>query len=283
MPIIPIFMYHHVNTNAGDRITITPEAFERSLKFIKEAGYKTLSLDEVVAFMRGEQEIDAGACPIAPEPGAIAITFDDAYLDNYVFAWPLLQRYGVKATIFAVTSWLAVSQSAADAVSGVEKRSAVDECRRAPLRHRQAIKCIEAGETHRAVMNWDMAMEMQDSGLVRFYSHTATHALCDELSEAEVAKELVSSKAAIEAELGNECPYLCWPKGAFSGNAISAAKKAGYKAVFTTRHGVARQGADVFAINRIAVRDRRCWLESRLKVYTNPLLSTLYSVFRKRG
>ncbi|MBI5236465.1 MAG: polysaccharide deacetylase family protein [Deltaproteobacteria bacterium] len=270
MPVIPIFMYHHVNTNAGDMITITPEAFERSLKFIKEAGYKTLSLDEVVAFMRGEREV----CP-----GSIAITFDDAYLDNYVFAWPLLQKYGVKATIFAVTSWLAASQAA----SSAEKRAAIDESGGNPLRHRQAIKSIEAGEVHKAIMNWDMAREMEASGLVRFYSHTAAHALCDELNDVALAKELVSSKAAIEAEFGHDCPYLCWPKGLFSDNAVGAAKKAGYKAIFTTRHGVVRQGADVFAINRIAVRDRPRWLESRLKVYTNPLLSGIYSAFRKRG
>ncbi len=270
MPVIPIFMYHHVNTNAGDMITITPEAFERSLRFINEAGYKTLAIDDVVRFMLGEQEID---------PGSIAITFDDAYLDNYVFAWPLLQKYDVKATIFAVTSWLTASQAASD----IEKRSAIDESLRAPLRHRQAIKSIEAGEVHRAIMNRDMAREMLSSGLVRFYSHTATHALCDALNDAALTVELTSSKAAIEAELGNECPYLCWPKGVFSDNAVSAAKKAGYKAVFTTRHGVARQGADVYAINRIAVRDKPRWLESRLKVYTNPMLSGIYSAFRKRG
>lgn len=279
MPVIPIFMYHHVSTNAQDMVTVSADCFERSLKFIKEAGYRTLALDDVVRFMRCEQEVEPGAYPMASEPGAIALTFDDAYLDNYVFAWPLLKKYGVRATVFAVTSWL----SKAQAVTNAEKKATVDDCRKDPLRHRQSLKVIEAGQAHRAVMNWDMAREMQDSGLVRFYSHTATHALCDVLGEAELADELKLSKSVIEAELGGECPYLCWPKGRFTDDAIVAAKKAGYKAVFTTRHGVARRGMDVYAINRIVARDRPHWLESRLKVYTNPLLSRLYSVLRKRG
>ncbi|CAM5198199.1 hypothetical protein OURE66S_04434 [Oligella ureolytica] len=93
-PSIPVLMYHHVRPGAGI-IASTPENFEDQLRWLKKEDYESLTLDE---FAQHLEDKDQGK--------AVVITFDDGYLDNWVYAFPLLQKYQMKATIFLVTSWL---------------------------------------------------------------------------------------------------------------------------------------------------------------------------------
>ncbi|NWF55785.1 MAG: polysaccharide deacetylase family protein, partial [Syntrophaceae bacterium] len=97
MRAIPVFMYHHVNWHEEDLVTLSPSGFENHLRTLRERGYESLFLDELVPILRGERE--------AFKP-SVALTFDDGHLDNWVFAFPLLEKYGMKATIFVITSWM---------------------------------------------------------------------------------------------------------------------------------------------------------------------------------
>ena len=98
------------------------------------------------------------------------------------------------------------------------------------------------------------------------------------LSRADLINELAESKAAIDLMLKRPCPYLCWPFGNFNDATVKAAKQTGYKALFTTIHGVTRQGADPFETCRIAGQDNIGWFKIRVKIYTAPLLSILYVI-----
>src|SRR3990170_5784941 len=88
---IPVFMYHHVNPNKDDMVTVVPDIFEAQMKFLAETGCRTLSADELVKSISGNMET---------AKKAVAITFDDGYLDNYQYAFPILKRYNIKAIIF---------------------------------------------------------------------------------------------------------------------------------------------------------------------------------------
>jgi peptidoglycan/xylan/chitin deacetylase (PgdA/CDA1 family) len=87
-----ILAYHSIGTN--DRLfTVSPEAFERQMQWLKESGCNIISLDELARYR------EKGAIP----PRTVAITFDDGYEDNYTNAFPVLQRYRIPATIFITT------------------------------------------------------------------------------------------------------------------------------------------------------------------------------------
>ena len=97
MRAIPVFMYHHINRHADDLVTLTPEDFENHLWVLKGRGFRTLFLDEQVQIIQGEG---------LSFPPSVALTFDDGHLDNWVYAFPLLKKYHMKATIFLITSWV---------------------------------------------------------------------------------------------------------------------------------------------------------------------------------
>jgi len=265
---IPVLMYHHINPNDGDMITVTPEAFEEHLRSIKKGGYKTLGLNELMGFMDGTFRCDKKT---------LVITFDDGYLDNFIYAFPLLKKYNQRAVIFAVTDWLDGATNAPIDEAGLA------EYKKKPPTHNETKSLVQEGSFSKAVMNWDMAREMHESGLVEIASHTATHGDCDTLSDKKLECELKNSKKKLEEKLKTPCEYLCWPRGKFSEGAIKAAKKAGYKGCFTTNHGIVREGSDPFTIKRIVVKAAPKWVGKRLAIYTNAILSRLYLGIKGKG
>jgi peptidoglycan/xylan/chitin deacetylase (PgdA/CDA1 family) len=259
---IPVLMYHHVAPRPGDMVTVTPETFEGQMHHLAEAGYTTISLDEILAFIRGEKN---------PPRRAVAITFDDGWLDNGVYAFPVLRRYGLRAAIFVVTDW--VERASSPHLAG-------DPPAFPP--HREAQERAERGESRGIVLDWGRLAEMHASGVVDVYSHTRSHIKCDRVPEDVVVEELLSAKKTLEERLGSPCPYLCWPYGKFPRRAEALAREAGYEAVFTTRHDVVRPGTDPYELPRIVVKDSVPWFTRRMAVYTNPLLSRLYLAVKKK-
>jgi peptidoglycan/xylan/chitin deacetylase (PgdA/CDA1 family) len=76
---------------------VTPAQFEEHLRYLKENGYRTISLYQLLLHLtHGE--------PLPEKP--IILTFDDGYRDNFENAFPLLQEYGFKATFFLITNFI---------------------------------------------------------------------------------------------------------------------------------------------------------------------------------
>lgn len=102
---IPILMYHQVSaTSAAEdpaRLGVSPAQFEQHLAWLKERGYRSLSLTEAAQAWEKRDFIEK----------SLVITFDDGYLDNYSAAFPLLQKYGFSATIFVLTDFIGQASS----------------------------------------------------------------------------------------------------------------------------------------------------------------------------
>ncbi len=98
---IPILMYHHIIKQAdivkynwsNNGSVLSLETFEEQMKYLYDNGYYTASLEELELYMDGKIEL--------PEKTVI-ITFDDGYLSNGLFAYPVLKKYNFRATIFMI-------------------------------------------------------------------------------------------------------------------------------------------------------------------------------------
>lgn len=91
---VPVLLYHMFSENPEDwnSMAVSPDQFESILIALKEAGYTTMLPGEFLNAYR------RGTLPEKP----ILITIDDGYLSNYQYAYPLLQKYDMKATIFVI-------------------------------------------------------------------------------------------------------------------------------------------------------------------------------------
>jgi hypothetical protein len=88
---VHVLTYHHINPHAGDIVTVTPEVFAAQMDYLADSGFTTLSIDELMKFLRsGEATCNK----------AVVITFDDGWLDNYLYAVPVLKRLNFKASFF---------------------------------------------------------------------------------------------------------------------------------------------------------------------------------------
>ena len=94
---VAVLGYHSIieNRTPLSEAELDINKFEKQIKFLKKAGFKSLTLDEMECYMNKE-------CKIGKK--SVLITFDDGYLDNYKLAFPILKKYNFHAVIFLIGS-----------------------------------------------------------------------------------------------------------------------------------------------------------------------------------
>lgn len=97
-PKIAVLSYHNVATNKKSLSEknlwcISVENFEEEMKYLHDHHYKTLTMDEFCKWKRGEINLPFKS---------VLVTFDDGLLSNYQFAFPILKKYNINATLFMI-------------------------------------------------------------------------------------------------------------------------------------------------------------------------------------
>jgi peptidoglycan/xylan/chitin deacetylase (PgdA/CDA1 family) len=261
---IPVLMYHHVNTE-GSFINVSPRRFESHIKYLQESGYTSLNASDLLGIFHGTRN---------PPDKPVVITFDDGWLDNWLFAFPILKKCGMKAIIFVVTSLIHEK--------GKRMRSDEGTVKGLPT-HKECQKMVDSGSAQDVMLSWEEIREMENTGLIDIQSHTHTHQRWDKVYPDHkermktINEELKISKEIIEEKLKKKCDALCWPWGKYNDEYVEAAKSSGYKLLFTTEKGANTPATGTWKIKRIVIGNiGNITLRKKLAVFSRDWLSKAY-------
>jgi peptidoglycan/xylan/chitin deacetylase (PgdA/CDA1 family) len=265
---LPVLMYHHVSPSPG-LVTVSPQTFAHQMQWLRDHGYLTLGADELERFLAGE--------PLADK--SVVVTFDDGYLDNYVYAHPVLARLKQRALLFLITGRIGEGPARTHSMAGTD----VPHC----PSHRECMQRVAAGEPDAVMLRWSEVEAMRAAGSFEFHSHTHTHTRWDErIAETParlvaLADDLEKSRAALRQRLGAASAHLCWPQGYYDADYRRVARDAGFRYLYTTHKAVTTRGADPERIGRFPAKDRADeWFGRRIRLYGNAVLGRLYLMLR---
>lgn len=217
---VPILMYHYIrdfddpNDKIGTNLSVSPQKLEEQLKWLKENGYQSVSLSDLVN--KSFDSFDSTQDKSAQDQNDkfVILTFDDGYKDAYTSAYPLLKKYEFTATFYIITDY-------------VEKNNP-------------------------NYMSWDNIKELKKAGM-DIGSHTLTHPDLEKSDDSRVDKEIRESKKNLESTIGDTISDFCYPSGKYDARTIEALKKYGYKTATTVKNGVADQNSNLFELPRIRI------------------------------
>ena len=205
-PGIPVLNYHQIEEKDGNPLTLWPDQFEAQMAYLADEGYTTITIDEMM------DSIENGT-PLPEKP--VIITFDDGYADNYEYAYPILKKYGFKATIFLIYDFT---------------------------------------NTYPGYLTWAQINEMKASGLIRFESHTMTHANLAELTSIdELHHEIADSHDLLSEKLGYDMQYIAYPGGRVNEEIEEITRAAGYRGGFTVHYGLSTPAEGRYQMDRIPI------------------------------
>lgn len=161
---LPVLMYHYISRYPNS-IAVSPDLFAEHCETLAKNGWRGVSLREAENYLLHGEDLPPKSC---------LITFDDGYLDNSVYAWPILQKYGHSGTIFAVSGRIGTDDilrpTLADVWSGKIEQADLPRVDQPFVPHENGYDMRED-----LFMNWAEAREMERSGVMAVASHTLSH------------------------------------------------------------------------------------------------------------
>lgn len=258
-------------------ITITDTVFERLLVLLQQE-FHVVSLEQL---LNQPNDIEGRQ--------RVALTFDDGWSDTFAWAFPLLCRYKLPATVFLcpglmknggmipeerfarIWQWceahhhldllfLDLQKWGLAGGESYDRYVWSSLLRRLPisvkvlmLNHLETTYGVPESES-RKLLTWEEARAMQRSQIT-FGSHTLHHSTLTTETQRALEEQLRESREEIESNLGVAVRWLAYPNGAYDNRVVEAARRAGYSHCFSTEEGGVDRGANPFAIHRINIDD----------------------------
>lgn len=256
---VPIIMYHSIQkdeTKSG-KFVITPTEFEEDLKFLKENGYTTIVMEDLINYVKNEGEL--------PEKPVI-LTFDDGCYNNYVYAYPLAKKYNMKMVFSIVGAY-------ADQYSKTNEENA-----------------------NYSYLTWDRIRELNDSGIVEIQNHSYDmHKMNEGRNGSKKNKgeskehykniftnDTNKNQTLLKEKAGVTATTYTYPFGGVSNDSMDILKEMGFTATLSCAEGTnhINRGDQLYMLKRYVRPHKKCIREilKRQNSQTNVEISRNYYV-----
>lgn len=289
--ILPDELIGLKNINSGVKNSVG--FLELLIKYLRSNNYKIVPLNDYY------RRVSMG------ESKLVAFTLDDGYLDNYLYAMPVFNKYNIPFAIFITKNyidkneilwWLALEEL----IMNCESLNTIDlgrlEITTDELKGEAFIKLsqiigalndtenlnyltnlyrMNSMELRGLFMNWEHLKELSKNPLFTLGSHTISHPILSKLNETELATEIIESKKELEEKLNLEIFCFAYPFGKPDSynltNSTKYLEEAHYEAAFNAAFGYNEMGENKFDLNRIGFSsnyESDSYIESNLGGFT---------------
>jgi peptidoglycan/xylan/chitin deacetylase (PgdA/CDA1 family) len=225
---VPILCYHRFAGRPG-KLAVSPTAFAAQMEFLAQNNYRVISLGELQRFLEGREPLPRRS---------VAITIDDGYRSTYDVAYPILKKYGFRATVFLYGDF------------------------------------VGAGDA----LTWSQMQELSKSGLIDIQPHSKTHRnlvlRLPKESDAQyrdrIQMEVEIPSATIAERLTTKIRYFAYPYGDTNDIVVEALKQRGFALGLTVTPGGNGSFASPYMLRRTMVfgEDDLGVFASKLAVFT---------------
>lgn len=248
-------------------LEVTPDYLENVICFFKDKGYIFISLDQMYQLFKKNSF----------DKKFVAVTFDDGYQDNFIYAFPILKKHRVHFTIYVCTNFpdgkavlwwnmledLILERNTIEIQLGnkshkfncttlEEKENAFTTIRSLIIGFdeenfltgvkeifKRSVDDIYSKSVELS-LNWEQIKELSQEPLVTIGAHTVNHYALKVLSEDRARHEVIESRDRIKAYIGSEVEHFAYPYGDYKHiglKDLSILEKCGFKTAVTTIAG----------------------------------------------
>ncbi len=225
-----IYCYHRlVDKVRYPGTEITPAAFEAEMKELKDRGITVISLQDLLAWKRGEKNIP---------PRCAVITFDDGWKSQYEVAWPIMKKFGYTFTMFIYTEGVAGGSLGGGQAITWEMLADMRD---------NGIDIEAHTATHQDLREGHTIMVMEPG------AKRTKKKLTGAEYEQWVQNEVVGCKQLLEQRLGIKINCFAVPFGTYNEHVKEIARNAGYEAMFTVYGQPITYTSPMDALGRYAI------------------------------
>jgi peptidoglycan/xylan/chitin deacetylase (PgdA/CDA1 family) len=281
---VAILLYHRVGP-AGANWSLqplSPDIFKEQIDYFSRSG-EIISLEVLANYMKEGKSLPKKT---------VVITFDDGYYDNYMYAYPILKRFKVPATIFLTTGhissdelfwWdkvgyilqhaktqridlgdmgshsLESAKDKAKAHGNITKKlkNISEDIKNLAIEKISEVSGVDIprGLGRELIMSWNDVKEMHNSG-IDFGAHSVNHPLLTNVPLERAKWEITQSKKDVENSLGVEVRTFSYPNGDCNAELKGLCEKAGFVcAASVSPSHLIRASDSVYSLSRISMTE----------------------------
>lgn len=210
---VPVLTYHHVQPwdiakqKGQTSLSVDSNVFDQQMGYLAAHGYTSVTSDQLIHALKDHTSLPAKS---------VVVTIDDAYDDNYLYAFQILKKYHIIGNFMIPTGLLGIHTS---------------------------------GNSY---MSWDQLREIAASGVGEVGDHTWSHYALGTGTLEKNQFEIITAKQQLQQNLGKTVDVFTYPYGAGKSTpwVIDLLKQDGFIGAFSTVGGTMQCDSYIYALHR---------------------------------